>query len=68
MDDNWFEIQSIGLEYRWNTDWLRKATHLQSVLFGVNMSNLWHFSSIRYERGTSYPFARNIQGTVTLLF
>ena len=68
MDDNLFEIQSIGLEYRWNTDWLRKATHLQSVLFGVNMSNLWHFSSIRCERGTSYPFARNIQGTVTLLF
>lgn len=68
MDDDWFEIQTVGLEYRWNTAWLQKKTRLQTVLFGVNMNNLWHFSSIRYERGTSYPFARNIQGTVTLLF
>lgn len=68
MDDNWFEIETIGLEYRWNTDWLQKTTRLQSVLFGLNLSNLWHFSSVRYERGTSYPFARNVQGSVTLLF
>ena len=67
MDDNWYEIQSVSLEYRWNTDWLKRTTHLQSVLFGVNMNNLAHFSSIRYERGTSYPFARNIQGTITII-
>lgn len=68
MDDNWFDIQSVSLQYRWATPGLRKATRLQSILFGINMSDLWHFSSIRYERGTSYPFARNVQGSVTLLF
>lgn len=68
MDDNWFDIQSVSLQYRWATPGLRKATHVQSILFGINMSDLWHFSSIRYERGTSYPFARNIQGSVTFLF
>ena len=68
MDDNWFDIQSVSLQYRWSTAKLKQATGLQSILFGVNMSDLWHFSSIKYERGTSYPFARNIQGSVTFLF
>lgn len=68
MDDNWFDIQSVSLQYRWSTPGLQKATKLQSILFGVNMTDLWHFSSIKYERGIDYPFARNIQGSVTFLF
>ncbi len=68
MDDNWFEIQTAGLEYRWATPGLKKNAGAQSILFGVTMNNLWHFSSVRYERGTSYPFARNLQGSVTILF
>ena len=68
MDDNWFEVQSMGLEYRWDTEWLKKNARVQSILFSLNVSNLWHFSSVRYERGTSYPFARNVQGNVTFLF
>ena len=68
MDDNWFEIQTIGLEYRWATEGLKKAIGAQSILFGVNMSNLWHFSSVKYERGTDYPFARNLQATVSIMF
>lgn len=68
MDDNWFDIQSVSLQYRWNSEWLQRTTKLQSILFGINMSDLWHFSSIKYERGTDYPFARNIQGSVTFLF
>lgn len=68
MDDNWFEIQNIGLQYRWNTPRVQKLLGTQSILFSVNMNNLFHFSSIRYERGTDYPFARNIQGSITLIF
>ena len=68
MDDNWFEVQSMGLEYRWDTEWLKKNARVQSILFSLNVSNLWHFSSVRYESGTSYPFARNVQGNVTFLF
>ena len=68
MDDNWFDIQSVSLQYRWATPGLRKATRVQSILFGINMSDLWHFSTIKMERGTSYPFARNIQGSIKFLF
>lgn len=68
MDDNWFEIQTIGLEYRWATAGLKEAIGAQSILFSLNMSNLWHFSSVKYERGTDYPFARNLQSTVSIMF
>lgn len=68
MDDKWFEIQSISLQYRWASEALKKATRLQSILFGLNMSDVWHFSTVKYERGLEYPFARNVKGTITLLF
>lgn len=68
MDDKWLEIQSISLQYRWASEALKKATRLQSILFGLNMSDVWHFSTIKYERGLEYPFARNVKGTITLLF
>ncbi|WP_099293211.1 SusC/RagA family TonB-linked outer membrane protein [Butyricimonas sp. Marseille-P3923] len=68
MDDNVFEIQSVSLQYKWKNEKLKKWTNLNTVIFGVNISNLFHFSSIKMERGTNYPFARNIQGSIKLLF
>lgn len=68
MDDNVLELSSVSLQYKWNSDWLRKYAHLQSVTFGANMSDLFHWGSIKMERGTAYPYARNIQGSIKLLF
>ena len=68
MDDKVFEIQSVGLQYKWDSAWVKKYMRATSVTFGVNMSDLWHFSTIKMERGTSYPFARNIQGSIKFLF
>lgn len=68
MDDNVFELQSISLQYRWDTPGLKKAIGANSIIFGVNMSDIFHFSTIKMERGTSYPFARSIQGSVKLSF
>lgn len=68
MDDRLFEIQSIGLQYRWDTMKLRKATGVQSITFGVNMSDVLYLSSVKNERGIEYPFARAIKGTISLLF
>ena len=68
MDDNVFEISSIGVQYRWDTPWIQKYTRATSITFGVNMSDILHLSSIKMERGTSYPYARNIQGYIKFLF
>ena len=68
MDDNVLELSSISLEYRWDSEWVQRTTHLQSITFGVNMNDLFHWSSIKQERGTSYPFARNLQASIRFLF
>jgi TonB-linked SusC/RagA family outer membrane protein len=68
MDDNVLELQSVSLEYKWMNPWLQKWAHIQTLTFGLNMSDLWHTGSIKMERGTSYPYARSIQGSLKFLF
>ncbi len=68
MDDNVLELQSVSLEYKWQNPWLKKYARIQTLTFGLNMSDLWHTGSIKMERGTSYPYARSLQGTVKFLF
>ncbi len=68
FDDRLLTLQSVSLQYRWNSEWLRHHTHLESLVFGINASDLFYWSTVKQERGTSYPYARNVQGTVTLTF
>jgi hypothetical protein len=56
------------LQYRWDTKWLKQVMRMQSVVFSLNASDLFHWGSIKQERGVNYPYARNIQGSVKLLF
>ena len=66
--DRKLELQNISFQYRWNNQWLHDKTGIESLVFAINASNLAYWSSVRYERGTSYPFARNIQSSITLTF
>ena len=68
MDNNVLELQSVSLQYKLKNDWLMNHLQLQTVIFQVNMNDLFHWGSIKMERGTNYPFARNIQGSVKLMF
>lgn len=67
MDDNVFELQSASLQYRWHSNFVKKLS-LESVNFNVNMSDVFYISSIKRERGTSYPFARRVELSVGLIF
>ena len=68
MRDNVLELSSLSLQYRWDSDWIRQRARVQSITFGVNMSDLFHWGTVKMERGTSYPYSRNIQGSVKFLF
>ena len=68
MKDNVLKLQSLNLQYRWDSKWLRKQMRVQTVTLGVNVSDLFYWSSTRLERGIDYPFARNIQGSLKFLF
>ena len=67
MNDRVFELQTATLQYKWESDFLKKA-NIQNMTFGINMSDVFYLSSVKRERGTSYPFARRVGMTVSLLF
>ena len=67
MKDNVFELQSASVQYKWHAPYLR-CLGLQTITFGVNVSDLFYVSSVKRERGTSYPFARTVGANVSLLF
>ena len=68
MDNNVLELQSVSLQYKLKHPWLLKTFHLNSAIIGINMNDLVHWGSVKMERGISYPYARNIQASVKLLF
>ncbi|MBO6125605.1 MAG: SusC/RagA family TonB-linked outer membrane protein [Bacteroidaceae bacterium] len=68
MKDNVLELSSLSLQYRWDSKFVRKNLNMQSVTFGLNCNDLVHWGSVKQERGTSYPYSRNILGSVRLLF
>lgn len=68
MKDNVLELSSLSLQYRWDDKFVRNNLRMQSVTFGLNCNDLVHWGSVKQERGTSYPYARNIQGSVKVLF
>lgn len=65
QDDNMFTLQSVSLDYRNTSKWLKKMK-IESFNVAVNASDLFYVSTIRRERGTSYPFARH--ATITFGF
>ena len=68
MKDNVLELSTASLQYRWDGSWLKKNLGMQSMIFGLNASDLVHWGTIKQERGINYPYARNIQASVKLLF
>lgn len=68
MKDNVLELSSISLQYKLKNQWLQEKAHCNTIIFGVTMNDIAHWSTIRMERGTSYPYARNVHGSVKLLF
>lgn len=68
MKENVFEFQNIALQYTFEGPKLKEKAKIQSIILGVNMSDIFHLSTIRQERGTSYPFARHASMSLSLTF
>lgn len=68
MKDNVLQLQSIGLQYRFDQAVLRRALHCNAVILALNANDLLYLGSIKRERGTSYPYSRNVQASIKLSF
>ena len=66
--DNVFSCNNINLTYMFSQDWFKRATGLQSLSISAYLSDIFYFSTIERERGTSYPFSINPNFSISCTF
>ena len=67
QDENVLSLSSLTLSYDFNTNWLKKIC-LKTLRLEMSTSEIFRVSSVRLERGTSYPFARSVNFSLRATF
>ena len=67
QDNNYLAFSGISCGYDFSQELIRKY-RLTSLGLRFNMNDVCRWSSIKQERGTSYPYAKNYSFTLTLGF
>lgn len=64
---NEFYLSSLGIYYEFNPEWV-KHIYLKRLRVGVNFSDVLRLSTVKFERGTSYPYMRGFNFTISPTF
>ena len=67
QDNNVLKFNSLSLAWTVSKGWVEKL-RLSQFKLQFNMNDVAHWSTVKQERGTSYPFARNFDFTLGLSF
>lgn len=68
QNESTFNCQNINITYEMNEKaWMRKVG-LQAMRFSADMGDVFYISTVRQERGISYPYALNASFTIALTF
>lgn len=67
QDNNFLKLSSLSLSYDLPRDLLNR-TFIERCKFTFSMTDVFRISSIKEERGTSYPFARTVSFGFNLTF
>lgn len=65
--DNELVFSSVSLQYNVPDKWVR-AIGLQKMYASIGSEDLFRMNSARYEQGTSYPYSRSINLTLSVTF
>lgn len=68
MKENTLKLNSLSLTYDFNTAWLQKHSGIDYLSVGLYAEDVFQISTIRQERGTSYPFSRKYSLSLSLRF
>jgi hypothetical protein len=68
QDDNTLVCQNINLQYNLRNPKLLKKMGMEVLNFSVDVADPMYLSSIRRERGTSYPFSRQFSFSINATF
>ena len=63
--DNTLSLESFRVGYEFDTDVARKIG-ASSLRLNAYMNDIFRISTIKMERGTSYPFSRSISLSLSL--
>ncbi|SKD10274.1 TonB-linked outer membrane protein, SusC/RagA family [Chitinophaga ginsengisegetis] len=67
QDEKTLTMQNANFQYDVNSLFAKKLK-MQALSFSANMADLFYLSTVRRERGTTYPFSRQMSLTVNALF
>lgn len=68
MDENTLECRTLSLGYEFPTAWLKKHLFLEYLSLTGYMEDPFYVSSIKQERGLSYPYSRKFSFSITARF
>ena len=68
FDDDAFYASSMNIGYEFPTEWLKSHLGISYLALNGYLEDLFYTSTIKRERGTSYPFARNFSLALTVRF
>lgn len=67
QDRDELDISSINLYYKFDKSLIKRAG-FSKLKLSVNMNDVYKFSSLTIERGTTYPFARTVSFSINATF
>ena len=65
--DNELWLSSLNFQYNVPDEWAKKLG-AQKLYVGVGAEDLFRLNSVKYERGTSYPYSRNVNFSLSVTF
>ena len=65
QDYNYVNFSGLSLGYDFNSDLISKL-RLRILKIDFNVNNICRWSTVKEERGTSYPYARNYSFTLSI--
>ncbi|MGN7720482.1 SusC/RagA family TonB-linked outer membrane protein [Chitinophaga sp. 22620] len=67
QDEKTLTMQNANFQYDVKSAFAKKLK-MQALSFSANMADLFYLSTVRRERGTNYPFSRQMSLTVNAMF
>ncbi len=69
MRENLLQLSSVNLTYEFDSGWLDKNIGFVKYLnVSLHADDVFHLSTIKRERGTTYPFARQFSFSLSTRF
>jgi hypothetical protein len=68
QDEKTLTCQNINLQYDMVSPALKKKLNMELLSFSVSMADALYISTVKRERGLSYPFSRQVSFSVSATF